>query len=370
MKVALVCTGIGTANRGFEIFFQTLFRKLAGRIDVTLYQGKGAPGPGVRTVRNLPRDARIWSLAPRTRKNFFRKYKVEQITFAPFLLPQILRERYDVVHLSEFHLGRILLTVLGKYAGRPRFLFHNGHPIPPPLLEPFDHIQQLTLPRYEEGLQQGLGTEKASLLPIGIDPHVYALPDRAEARRRLGIPEPCFVVLSVGAINGWHKRMDYTIREIAEVPQKPRLIVAGSFEEETPQIRRMGEKQMGGRIRFLSVPHEEIPFLYRAADLFVLASLYEGFGMAFTEAMSAGLPVIAHQDPTLAWLLGDAGFIIDMRQPGALRSTVSSLMERRQTLQETGQRARERIDRHFSWEVLIPRYLETYRLLSERRRTP
>jgi len=368
MKVALVCTGIGTASRGFEIFFQTLFRELSGRVDVTLYQGRGPSGPGVRTVRNLPRDARIWSLAPPTRKNFFRKYKLEQITFAPFFLPALLRERYDVVHLSEYHLGRILLALTKPHPGRPRFLFHNGHPFPPSMLEPFDHIQQLTLPRHEEGMRHGWGPRKASLLPIGIDPRPYARPDRAASRRGLGIPEGDFLVLSVGAVNRWHKRMDHTIRELAAVPGKPRLIVAGSFEEETPEIRREGERLLGERIRFLSVPHDEMPALYRAADLFVLASLYEGFGMAFTEAMAAGCPVVAHRDPTLAWLVGDGGVIMDMSEPGELGAAVGALMEQPGKLRALGERARQRIHDALSWEVLIPKYVETYRLLSERDR--
>jgi glycosyltransferase involved in cell wall biosynthesis len=69
---------------------------------------------------------------------------------------------------------------------------------------------------------------------------------------------------------------------------------------------------MGERVRFLEwVPEEYLPSLYRLADVVVLPSLMEGFGLPALEAMACGTPVVAACNSSYPEVLGEAGMLVD-----------------------------------------------------------
>ena len=69
---------------------------------------------------------------------------------------------------------------------------------------------------------------------------------------------------------------------------------------------------MGKDIIFTGyVPDEELSLFYRAADVFVYPSLYEGFGLPVLEAMAAGCPVVTSNASSLKEVAGDAGILVD-----------------------------------------------------------
>jgi glycosyltransferase involved in cell wall biosynthesis len=61
------------------------------------------------------------------------------------------------------------------------------------------------------------------------------------------------------------------------------------------------------------VPEDDLPLLYNLADLYVMPSLYEGFGLPVLEAMACGTPVVALEAASVPELIGDAGLLV---QPG------------------------------------------------------
>lgn len=94
------------------------------------------------------------------------------------------------------------------------------------------------------------------------------------------------------------------------------------------------------------VPEDQLPALYAHAEVFVLPSLYEGFGMPVLEAMAAGCPVVTSTVSSLPEVAGDAAVLVDPTDTEAIASGIGEARQRRGELQVKGfKRAQE-----FTWE--------------------
>ena len=99
--------------------------------------------------------------------------------------------------------------------------------------------------------------------------------------------------------------------------------------------------------------------LEHAADLFVLASLQEGFGRVFLEALIYGLPVIAHDHPVMRFVLGSEGTFGDLSTPGVLAALIREKWDGEDSAADAIRR-REMIRARFSWAVLAPQYRQMF----------
>lgn len=129
-------------------------------------------------------------------------------------------------------------------------------------------------------------------IPNGIPVAACRAPEgaRAEVRAELGIPEDTPVFLTVGRLNAQKNHAALlaafeTLRGTS--PRGARLLVAGEGE-----LRRALGRQASEGVEFLGV-RKDVPRLLAAADVFVLASTWEGNPLVVMEAMAAGLPVVA-----------------------------------------------------------------------------
>ena len=78
------------------------------------------------------------------------------------------------------------------------------------------------------------------------------------------------------------------------------------------------------------VPDEELPRLYRGADVFVFPSRFEGFGMPVVEAMACGTPVVCSNHPSLDEAAGDAAVRVDPEDAGDIARGIEEARERRE----------------------------------------
>ena len=273
---------------------------------------------------------------------------------------EIRQFRPDVVFYSDANLGFLLYWFRRWIGVRYRLLFSNGGPCRPPFVR-LDFVHQVNPVQLEEALRAGEPADKHIMVPYGVD--VGAPPGdlddaaRRALRERLGLPAHQPVVLSVGWISRTHKRMDYVVEEVAGLPApRPFLMLLGAMDRSSDEILRLAHERLGpGGFAARSVPYHEVAPYYAAADCFVLASLSEGFGRVFLEALAHGLPVIAHRHPVMQYVLGEHGILADLNVEGALACHLPQVLARPADARAMRRRW-DSVRRRFSWDTLSPRY--------------
>jgi glycosyltransferase involved in cell wall biosynthesis len=145
--------------------------------------------------------------------------------------------------------------------------------------------------------------------------------------------------------------------------------IVGKGPEWESLMRLHGKLGLGETVALLGdVSREQLADEYVNADLFCLPSVQEGFGIAFLEAMAAGLPVVACRAAAIPEVVEDGvtGVLVAPRDPAALAAAMQDLLaspERRQGMSEAGRRAVTR----FVPERVAGRLLEAVRLVLDRR---
>ena len=95
---------------------------------------------------------------------------------------------------------------------------------------------------------------------------------------------------------------------------------------------------------------EDMPLLLNGAELFVLPSLYEGFGMPLVEAMACGVPVACSNTSSLPEVVGDAGMLFDPDDVDSIASTLHQLVTQKRLLDALQHKGLQRAQK-FSWDT-------------------
>ena len=362
MKIALLCSGLGNIHRGHEVFARDLFILLKDDVDITLFKGGGIPLSRELVIEHVPRNANClesmrlpvapkWQDAARE----VERMRVEGETFAYGSLKPLLEGDFDVIHCLEQEVCNVIYGFRHLFRKTPKILWSNGGALPAASQPQCDFVQEHT-----DGNLANSNREKAFVIPHGVDLQTFHPGVETDFRSRHGIPPDAFVVISVGTICYWHKRMDYVIREVAAVPDTW-LVIVGQESGDSPAIKALGHELMGERIVFTTMPHDDLPKAYAAADVFVLGSLFETFGIVYIEAMAMGLPVISTNHPNQKSIIKD-GIFVDMTQPGALAAVLRQCDA--SALAELGKKGVETAKRFYDIEILRQLYLDTYARLA------
>ena len=154
-------------------------------------------------------------------------------------------------------------------------------------------------PLRQIALYFGVPVERTEVVCNGIDLERFSPRDRAVSRAALGLPKDAPVLITVGALierKGVHRVLDVLPVLVQRWPNLVYLVVGEGVAEgdERPkleaQIKRLN---LGGNVRFLgALPPDKLAGPLSAANVFVLATSYEGWANVFLEGMACGLPVV------------------------------------------------------------------------------
>lgn len=191
--------------------------------------------------------------------------------------------------------------------------------------------------------------------PIFIIPN--PLPAEWEHRARMPRhlrPDPEKIVLLTLTRLVRGKGVDAVIEAMPFLPSKFELIVAGDGPQRPVLQRRVQALSMDNRVSFTGwVSDEDKQQLFDKADLFVLPTHYDSFGMGFLEAMANGLPVVATEWGAIPDVVphGRCGILVKEVEPHALAQAVLALQDF-QTLRRMGEEAKRWVLERFSAEVV------------------
>ncbi|MDZ7589013.1 MAG: glycosyltransferase [Parasphingorhabdus sp.] len=135
----------------------------------------------------------------------------------------------------------------------------------------------------------GIAREKIAVHYTGLDARKFHPRDRDRARSQLGLSAS--VILSVGALIP-RKRHDLLIAALPRLPQAT-LLIAGTGPDQTKLEAQAVALGVAERVLFLgSLAHDDLPDLYRAADVFALVSSSEGLANVWVESLACGTPIV------------------------------------------------------------------------------
>ena len=213
---------------------------------------------------------------------------------------------------------------------------------------------------------------KVSVVPPGVDLTTFTPGDRHQARAELGLPRDVDLLLFVGRIQPL-KAPDLLLRVAAELlrrdpGRRSKLSVAvlggpsGTGLARPHELEALAE-QLGiaDVVRFVKpVERPVLAQWYRAADLVLVPSYSESFGLVAIEAQACGTPVVAADVGGLPTAVGDAGVLVEGHDVAVWTDAVRELLDDDERRAELGRRAVKHASA-FGWEATTDRLLAVYR---------
>jgi glycosyltransferase involved in cell wall biosynthesis len=218
-------------------------------------------------------------------------------------------------------------------------------------------------------VRRRIGGEKEQfiVIPFGVETNrfgnVVFLPDAA-----LGLQEGLPVIGTVCRLVEPKKGLRFLLEAMAHLEResgKPvcQLLIVGEGPAERA-LRSLSE-QLGIASRVIfSGMRRDIPQLLSLMEIFVLPSLYEGFGIAILEAMAAGKPVVASTVGGIPEFVvpGESGLLVPPGDSVALAAAIRQLLAQPEQAKAMGGRGQEHVRKHYSMESVVRQHEQLYEI--------
>jgi glycosyltransferase involved in cell wall biosynthesis len=210
--------------------------------------------------------------------------------------------------------------------------------------------------------------DKIRVIHNGVDVNKFKpATDKLKARVELGFDPENKLILSVGRLYA-RKGLFTLIESMALVTRKlenVRFVIAGKgLSNEMKKLVRYATK-LGVKDNLVFTgyfPDKKLPELYRAADIFAFSTFYENLPFAVLEALSTGLPVVTTNVGGIPEMIDDGknGFLVEPTNSRELADRIMYYLEHPTMASEMGLLARETIEKHFDWRLIVKKVVKVY----------
>ena len=351
VRLLFALAGLHRVNRGAETAFVSLATELAHMgHEITLI------GSGPHLPNRAYRFLRASCIGRETFEHFPKLPMLrsdtawEELTFALMLLRRYRPMSYDATVTCGFPFTNLVLRRPTLGIARPAHIFvtQNGD------WPAFSNDAEFRLFGCDglvctnpDFFDRNKRRYPSALIPNGVDLALFA-PGQA-VREKFGLPARGPVILMVSALIA-SKHVDIAIDAVSQIKDAT-LVVAGDGPLRR-ELQSLAEARMAGRYHQLRVDPNDMPDLYRSADVFLHLSRDESFGNVFIEALAVGTPIVAYDLPRTRWIVGDCAFL-------AQSNDSSELVEQIELASRTGASRREQSAtqaRKFSWGEVASKY--------------
>jgi len=235
------------------------------------------------------------------------------------------------------------------------------------------NAQSLTSEVQHEKLNElyNYDADNIAIIPPGVDVHRFHLPDAKEKQIDTGLPEKYVFCLSRIDTNKGHDLLLYAFALVQKKIKDVELVIGGGSPN--PKPREMGvfekmrniirEKGMENRVKMIGYVADEMmaPY-YQQAQLFVLPSLFEPFGMTTQEAMACGKPVVASKFGGIRNVInnGKNGILVDPQNAAECAEGMIRILSDDELKASIGAEANKIITEQYSWEAIADRHIGFY----------
>ena len=214
----------------------------------------------------------------------------------------------------------------------------------------------------------GANQDRITVLPCGFNPDLFRPLDSHEARNMLGLNNGK-IILFVGRIDPL-KGLENMIRAMPRLDStlSPILVIVGGDDYSREEFRSLqtvsAELGISEKVVFMgTVSQDKLPNLYSAADVCVIPSYYESFGLVALESLACGTPVVATDVGDMTNILTDriSGTVIGNNTPDSLALTISEYLYHKE---ESNERSFRRASvMKYSWSNIADRMVREYERL-------
>jgi D-inositol-3-phosphate glycosyltransferase len=395
----------GKETGGMNVYVRDLSREL-GRRGFTVDVFTRSQDPDARRIAELGPNARVIHLKAGPEAPYDKNLVVNHLDeFTDNLLEFARREdvAYHLIHSHYWLSGLVARQIRSEWNAPVIHMFHTLGKLKNRVAkseaelegalrveserEIINFVDRLVAANPLEKAQMiwlyGADPTKIEVIPCGVDLELFYPRTRSEAEAYLDMPAHHKMVLFVGRIEPL-KGIDVLIEAMTLVLEDhPDLrddiclcVIGGepdadsaNMDREMARLQEMRETLgIADVVAFLGKREQvALPFHYSAAEVCVVPSHYESFGMVALEAMACGTPVIASRVGGLTFTVqdGSTGFLVPNDDPRALAEKLSLLLTDGVLRREMGQRAAARAKR-YGWPIVAGQIVAAYRDLVTR----
>jgi D-inositol-3-phosphate glycosyltransferase len=218
--------------------------------------------------------------------------------------------------------------------------------------------------------------DKVGVVPCGVNMGLFHPVDKADARQKLGLDDDK-ILLFVGRIDPL-KGVDQLLKAMPYLNSYKglRLIIIGGDEYSRAEVEKLqtlsAELNIQDSVTFQGlIKQEQLPYFYSAADVCVVPSYYESFGLVPLESLACGTPVVATDVGDLKNIIrqGETGYVVADNDPINLADSIASLLSRPPRDKESTLAIRASVSR-FDWSNIAEKVAGELRTALDRCMAP